>query len=78
MTNSEPRDIDEEQEDLESLVSKAIAEMASLLDFAFGKLVGVRGASPGTRTIKRMETPSLIDIAPTVWDLQYLQVGLYV
>lgn len=75
MTNSGPRDINEEQEDLESLVSNAIAEMASLLDFAFGKLVGVRGASPGKRTIKRMETPSLIDIAPAVWDLQYLQVS---
>jgi len=68
--------MDDEQEDLESLVSKAIADMACLLDFAFGKLVGIRGASPGMKTIKRTGTPSLIDIAPAVWDLQYLRVSL--
>ncbi|KAK4154257.1 hypothetical protein C8A00DRAFT_42920 [Chaetomidium leptoderma] len=47
--------------------------MACLLDFAFRKLIGVRGASPGMRTIKRMVSPSLIGIAPAVWDLRYLQ-----
>jgi hypothetical protein len=65
-----------EPEDTESLVSEAIADMAHLLDFAFRKLIGVKGSSPGLRTIKSMVSPSLIDIAPAVWDLQYLQVRL--
>ncbi|KAK4038692.1 hypothetical protein C8A01DRAFT_47716 [Parachaetomium inaequale] len=47
--------------------------MACLLDFAFRKLIGVKGACPGMRTIKNTALPSLIDIAPAVWDLQYLQ-----
>jgi hypothetical protein len=65
-----------EEEDTESLVSEAIADMAHLLDFALRKLIGVKGSSPGLRTIKSMVSPSLIDIAPAVWDLQYLQVSL--
>jgi hypothetical protein len=66
-------DIDQ-PEDIESLVSKAIADMASLLDLALRKVIGVRGSSPGFRTLKGTSLPTLIDIAPAVWDLQYLQV----
>ncbi|EAQ86625.1 hypothetical protein CHGG_07878 [Chaetomium globosum CBS 148.51] len=47
--------------------------MACLLDFAFRKLIGVRGTCPGMRTIKNLASPSLTEIAPAVWDLQYLQ-----
>ena len=73
-SQSEPSHDDHEREDTELLVSEAIGEMACLLDFAFRKLVGVKGASPGMRTIKSMRSPTLINIAPAVWDLQYLQV----
>jgi hypothetical protein len=69
---------EDEPEDLESLASRAIAEMACLLDFAFRKLVGIKGTWPGMKTVKRMDSPSLIDIAPAVWDLQYLQVSLHI
>jgi hypothetical protein len=61
-------------EEMESLVSEAIAEMSSVLNYAFRKLIGVKGVIPGMRSLKRMVSPSLIDIAPAVWDLQYLQV----
>ncbi|KAK3297643.1 uncharacterized protein B0H64DRAFT_457970, partial [Chaetomium fimeti] len=64
---------DYQQEDIESLVAEAIADMACVLDFAFRKLIGVRGISPGMRTIKNLASPSLTEIAPAVWDLQYLQ-----
>ncbi|KAK4122693.1 hypothetical protein N657DRAFT_574972 [Parathielavia appendiculata] len=47
--------------------------MACLLDFAFRKLIGIKGAVLGMRTIKSMAAPSLINIAPAVWDLNYLQ-----
>ncbi|KAK4241061.1 hypothetical protein C8A03DRAFT_12617 [Achaetomium macrosporum] len=47
--------------------------MGRLLDFALRKLIGVKGVLPGMKILKRMTAPSLIDIAPAVWDLQYLQ-----
>ena len=75
-TQVEPGRGSGEPEDTESLVSEAIADMTHLLDFAFRKLIGVKGSSPGLRTIKSVVSPSLIDIAPAVWDLQYLQVTL--
>ncbi|KAH6850907.1 hypothetical protein B0I37DRAFT_429233 [Chaetomium sp. MPI-CAGE-AT-0009] len=65
---------DHQHETIESLVAEAIAEMARILDFAFRKLIGVRGISPGMRTIKNLVSTSLIEIAPVVWDLRYLQV----
>jgi hypothetical protein len=74
----EPGRDNKEPKDTESLVSEAIADMAHLLDFALRKLIGVKGTSPGLRTIKTMASPSLIDIAPAVWDLQYLQVRPHV
>lgn len=67
---------EQEQMDIESLVGDAISDMGHLLDFAFRKLLGVRGASPGMRTLRNSMYPSLIDIAPAVWDLKYLRVSL--
>ncbi|KAL1839616.1 hypothetical protein VTJ49DRAFT_1319 [Mycothermus thermophilus] len=61
-----------EEEDLELLVSDAITDMASLLDFAFRKLIGLKGASPGFKTLKNTASVSLIEVAPAVWNLQYL------
>ncbi|KAL2160004.1 hypothetical protein VTH06DRAFT_1659 [Thermothelomyces fergusii] len=69
-----PRLLDYEQGDVESLVAEALPEMAVLLDIAFRKVIGVRGATPGIKTIKSLAAPSLIDIAPAVWDMRYLQV----
>lgn len=74
LSTLEPPFPDCQQEDIETLVAEAIADMACLLDFAFRKLIGVRGISPGMRTIKNLASPSLAEIAPAVWDLQYLQV----
>ncbi|KAL2185144.1 hypothetical protein L209DRAFT_691579 [Thermothelomyces heterothallicus CBS 203.75] len=51
--------------------------MASLLDIAFRKVIGVKGATPGIKTIKSLASPSLLEIAPAVWDMQYLQ-AIYV
>ena len=65
---------DQRREDLESLAAEAIAEMAYLLDFAFSKLIGVKGVTRGLRTIHNAASPPLMDIAPAVWDLRYLQV----
>ncbi|KAK3898491.1 hypothetical protein C8A05DRAFT_47215 [Staphylotrichum tortipilum] len=48
--------------------------MACLLDFALRKLVGFKGICPGMRTVRGKRSPSLIEIAPAVWDLQYLQM----
>lgn len=52
-----------------------VADMTSLLDFAFQKLIGIKLSSPrkGIRTLKSTSSPSLTDIAPAVWSLQYLQ-----
>ena len=69
---------DHEREDMELLVSEAIGEMACLLDFGFRKLVGVKGAFPGMKTVKSTRSPTLINIAPAVWDLQYLQARPHV
>ncbi|KAK4111253.1 hypothetical protein N656DRAFT_712159 [Canariomyces notabilis] len=47
--------------------------MACLLDSALRKLIGIRRISAGVRIVKSTQAHSLIDIAPAVWDLQYLQ-----
>ncbi|KAK3304314.1 uncharacterized protein B0T15DRAFT_236431 [Chaetomium strumarium] len=62
------------REDQEPLGPEDVVfEMGRLLDFALRKLIGVKGLSPGMKIIKRLAAPSLTDIAPAVWDLQYLQ-----
>ncbi|KAK4162234.1 hypothetical protein QBC43DRAFT_215789, partial [Cladorrhinum sp. PSN259] len=58
---------------VEDLEEEDIAEMAYMLDTALRKLIGVKKASPGVRLIKSTPMPSLIEIAPAVWNLQYLQ-----
>lgn len=63
------------EEDLEVLVMESISDMASLLEFAFRKLVGLKGAATGYRTLKNTVSVSLIELAPAVWNLQYLQVS---
>ena len=64
-------------EDMELLMPGAmVAEMACLLDFAFRKLIGVKKASQGLKTVKITQSPLLIDIAPAVWNLQYLQASI--
>lgn len=64
------------EESLEcSLTDGAVVdEMSCLLDFALRKIIGIKGTVPGLRVVKSAASPSLIDIAPAVWDLRYLQV----
>ncbi|KAK0705321.1 hypothetical protein B0H67DRAFT_380205 [Lasiosphaeris hirsuta] len=50
-----------------------IGDMVSLLDVALRRLTGVERVSPGIKTTRSMPSPSLIDIAPGVWNLRYLQ-----
>ncbi|KAK3344099.1 hypothetical protein B0T25DRAFT_615574 [Lasiosphaeria hispida] len=50
-----------------------IGDMVSLLDIALRRLIGVERASPGIKTTRSMPSPSLIDMAPAVWNLRYLQ-----
>ncbi|KAK4190018.1 hypothetical protein QBC35DRAFT_544117 [Podospora australis] len=50
-----------------------IEGMSYLLDTALRKLLGIKKASPGLKTTRSIEGPSLIDIAPAVWNLSYLQ-----
>ncbi|KAK4132866.1 hypothetical protein BT67DRAFT_383879 [Trichocladium antarcticum] len=74
---SEPTPDDPLPEGMGSLEPEAmIEEMASLLDFAFRKLIGVKKAAPGKKMFKTTPSPSLIDIAPAVWNLQYLQARI--
>ncbi|GAB1313253.1 hypothetical protein MFIFM68171_03463 [Madurella fahalii] len=63
-----------EQESTEAFAPEAvIAEMACLLDAALRKLIGDKRTSPKGRAIKNTQPHSLIDIAPAVWNLRYLQ-----
>ncbi|KAK4180331.1 hypothetical protein QBC36DRAFT_356274 [Triangularia setosa] len=50
-------------------------EALTLLDIAFQKLIGIKKSIPGVRVTKTInDLPSLIDIAPAVWNLPYLQL----
>lgn len=65
------------QENEQSFSPEAmLADMNCLLDFAFRKIIGVKTSSSGIRTVKGLSSPSLVDIAPAVWNLQYLQVRM--
>ncbi|KAL0470683.1 hypothetical protein QR685DRAFT_261364 [Neurospora intermedia] len=48
-------------------------EMALLLDAALRKLIGVKHTFPGVKVTEDRQSPSLIEIAPAVWNLRYLQ-----
>lgn len=57
-----------------SAQSGGTMEMGMLLEAALRKLIGVKTrASPGVRVVKTEGIPTLIDIAPAVWNLRYLQ-----
>ncbi|KAK0740916.1 hypothetical protein B0T18DRAFT_219806 [Schizothecium vesticola] len=51
----------------------SIYEMTSLMDVGLRKLLGVGKGPQGFRTSKSGPSPSLMDIAPGVWNLRYLQ-----
>lgn len=71
--NSKTTKLDEEEN--QKIVSKTmIREMTSLLDSALRKLIGVKRAAPEGISVKSTQSRSLIDIAPAVWNLRYLQV----
>ncbi|CCC07482.1 hypothetical protein SMACR_02486 [Sordaria macrospora] len=48
-------------------------EMALFLDVALRKLIGVKHTSPGVKITEDTQFPSLIEIAPAVWNIRYLQ-----
>jgi len=48
-------------------------EMRILMDVGLRKLLGIGKAPQGFRTSKNGPAPSLMDIAPGVWNLRYLQ-----
>ncbi|KAK3315020.1 hypothetical protein B0H66DRAFT_605937 [Apodospora peruviana] len=70
-------DITREQEEgefaLPSVPEITVTDMAALLDSALRKLIGLKKASPGIRSVCGMSSPALTDIAPAVWNLQYLE-----
>lgn len=51
----------------------SIHGMTTLVDVGLRKLLGVGKGPQGFRTSKSGPSPSLMDIAPSVWNLQYLQ-----
>lgn len=51
----------------------SIREMTTMVDVGLRKLLGVGKGPQGFRTSKSGPSPSLMDIAPSVWNLQYLQ-----
>ncbi|KAK3943449.1 hypothetical protein QBC46DRAFT_254129 [Diplogelasinospora grovesii] len=60
----------------DSLVPKDehLEDMAYLLNAALRKLIGVKGLIPGIRTLSSLQSPPLIEIAPAIWNLRYLQL----
>lgn len=50
------------------------AEISSLVSLALHRLIGIRKTIPGIRTKWDLTAPSLVDIAPAVWNLRHLQV----
>ncbi|KAK3989796.1 hypothetical protein QBC44DRAFT_77868 [Cladorrhinum sp. PSN332] len=57
----------------EDLEEGDIVEMAYMMDIALRKLIGIKKASPGIKFGKTTPVPALVEIAPAVWNLQYLQ-----
>ncbi|KAK0635134.1 hypothetical protein B0T17DRAFT_31799 [Bombardia bombarda] len=52
---------------------KILTDISALLDGALHKLIGIKKAPPGTKIVESIPHPPLIDIAPAVWNLRYLQ-----
>jgi hypothetical protein len=65
-TNKRRPNIEDEPEDV----------VVSLITLSLYRLFGVKKIVLGTRTLKKFDGPSLIDIAPGVWNMRYLQVSL--
>lgn len=55
-----------------------IADIPVLVSVALYRLIGVKKAMQGVRTTKNITSVPLIDIAPAVWNLRYLQVRLLI
>jgi hypothetical protein len=55
-----------------------IADIPVLVSAALYRLIGVKKAMQGVRTTKNITSVPLIDIAPAVWNLRYLQVRLLI
>lgn len=54
-----------------------LEEAMTLLDIGLQKLIGVKKSIPGVKVTKsNNDLPSLIGIAPAVWNIPYLQVRL--
>jgi hypothetical protein len=51
------------------------ADVALLIKAAFSKLLGLKKTTPGVLVMRNFASPSLMDIAPGVWNIRYLQVG---
>jgi hypothetical protein len=49
-------------------------DLVLMVKTAFYKLLGVKKTTCGVRVRKDLDGPSLMDIAPAVWNLRYLQV----
>lgn len=51
-------------------------ETSHLLDAALRRLIGVgKKGVPGIKTVRKRSGPSLVEVAPAVWNLNYLQVS---
>lgn len=48
-------------------------DVSLLVKAALNKLLGVKKITPGVRVARDLAGPSLIDIAPAVWNIRYLQ-----
>ncbi|KAL2258860.1 hypothetical protein VTK26DRAFT_7668 [Humicola hyalothermophila] len=53
-----------------------VEELGRLLDAAFRRLVGLKKLPSGTKAVSSPPLPSLVDIAPAVWNLPYLRVRM--
>jgi hypothetical protein len=49
-------------------------DVAMLIKAALNKLLGIKKVTPGVRVARDLTGPSLMDIAPTVFNIRYLQV----
>ncbi|KAK0626225.1 hypothetical protein B0T14DRAFT_562155 [Immersiella caudata] len=47
--------------------------MSLLVEAGLRRLIGIKGPLAGIKTTRKGDFPSLIDLAPAVWNLQYLQ-----
>jgi hypothetical protein len=49
-------------------------DLVLLIKAAFSKLLGIKKSTQGVRVVRDLPGPSLIDIAPAVFNIRYLQV----